>query len=113
MRKIGSYLRRFLLPILGIVALLVILVLGIISRVTGLLKVQDIAPLNKLIFMFCIPCLAFKIMGLSRRCSKHHHHHTASTVNNCLDPDKQRLTGCRRWTGGLCCCSSRSVPLLR
>lgn len=48
----------------AVLALLVILVLGIIARVTRLLKPQDIAPLNKLIFMFCIPCLAFKIMGL-------------------------------------------------
>jgi len=47
----------------AVLALLVILVLGIISRLTKLLKPQDIAPLNKLIFMFCIPCLAFKIMA--------------------------------------------------
>ena len=48
----------------AVLALLVILGLGMLARATKLLKPQDIAPLNKLIFMFCIPCLAFKIMGL-------------------------------------------------
>lgn len=48
----------------AVLALLVVLALGMLARATKLLKPQDIAPLNKFIFMFCIPCLAFKIMGL-------------------------------------------------
>lgn len=44
----------------AILALLVVLFCGIVARLTHIAKPEHIAPLNKFIFTFCLPCLIFK-----------------------------------------------------
>lgn len=44
-------------------ALLIILLCGVVARLTGLIPVSAIGPYNKLIFTFGIPCLAFNAMA--------------------------------------------------
>lgn len=44
-------------------ALLIVLLCGVVARLTGLIPVSAIGPYNKLIFTFGIPCLAFNAMA--------------------------------------------------
>lgn len=44
-------------------ALLIVLLCGVVARLTGLIPVNAIGPYNKLIFTFGIPCLAFNAMA--------------------------------------------------
>lgn len=44
-------------------ALLIVLLCGVVARLTGLIPISAIGPYNKLIFTFGIPCLAFNAMA--------------------------------------------------
>lgn len=44
-------------------ALLIVLLCGVVARLSGLIPVSAIEPYNKLIFTFGIPCLAFNAMA--------------------------------------------------